>query len=1578
MGYDSAMEKGSSSKSTQKKRKNNQNNDLNGSRLSSRVNGRSVRDQNSMTLLSSNGTNVNTSTCPSSSYCTPNQSRGKAARAKRKMSCTKKRSNDASNVVPQSNTGSRNNPSDVVERLVRELCAQFGETFNEVTPSLHTNEEIHGGRSTFSSNSFGESSRTRENAIVDVIDNDWEGYWDIGDPDYECEKCHAQMWYQERIGKDRGTRRPQFSLCCSNGKVVLPYFSQPPEFLKSLLSRKHRLSKHFIENIRSYNSMFSFTSMGGKIDHSINQGRGPYTFRMGGQNVHRIGSLLPSPQTTPKFCQLYIYDTEEEIRNRKNAISPNNPERLNDELTRLLKDMVDENNVLAQTFRMARDRLCADTDCDVSIRLISRRDTDGRTYNRPTASEVAGLIEGDIGPNMEKRDIIVQKENGRLQRISELHPLYTPLQYPLLFPFGEDGYRLDIPHSESSLGASSSDKPRDELTCREWIAFRIQERSPSIEYPTIVSSGKGFHQFLVDGYMMVESHRLNFLRFHQDRLRVDNYNNLSNAVERGEVEPSSAGSRFIVPSSFQGGEAFMKENYLDAMTICKWFGYPDLFITFTCNPKWPEITRFVTKRGMRAEDRPDIVCRIFKIKLDELMTDLKDRHIFGRTMAAVYTVEFQKRGLPHAHILLFLHRDDKFPAAADVDKIISAEIPDPVEDPVLHAVVCAHMLHGPCGSAKRDSPCMVGGRCSKYYPKESTERTTVDKDGYPIYKRRKNGVVVFKDGVPMSNGSVIPYNPQLLIKYRAHINVEWCNQSRAIKYLFKYINKGPDRVTMQSSYSRPNDQDPGRLDEIKRYYDCRYISACEAVWRIFGIHIHFKTPSVERLHFHLPGEQPVVFDDDTFIDDVLQKSSVGVSQFLNWMSCNSREVRPNNPEDRDMQIAKQLLYSQFPTKFVWQKKQRQWTLRKKGFKIGRLLHVPPSCGELYFMRIMLNHIKGPKSFEHIRTVNHDNVCPTYRDACYALGLIGDDKEYIDAIEEASDWGSGSYLRHLFSTLLLSGTLSMPSRVWDKTWRLLSDDILHRQRRILNNQGLQLTDEELQNYTLLDIENFLQINGSSLNRFEGMPLPDISATSHHRNNLVMDELSYDRQSLREEHDNNLAIMTDEQRMVYNEIVDAVLKNKGGVFFVYGYGGTGKTFIWRTLCAAFRCKGDIVLPVASSGIAATLIPGGRTAHSRFGIPLSVTENSTCPRIKPGSDLTELLRMAKLIIWDEAPMTHKHSFEALDRSLKDVMRVVDERNADEPFGGKVVVFGGDFRQILPVVPKGSRADIVHASLCSSYLWSSCKVLKLTKNMRLQVGSSSNNGDDIKKFSEWILEIGDGLAGGDNTGEVELQFPLDLLIEDERAILAPTHEIVDEVNDYVLSLIDKDERIYLSSDEVSKDDTSIGERDLHSTEFLNSIKCSGLPNHQLRLKIGAMVMLLRNIDQSRGLCNGTRLIVTALGTRVIRCTVLTGSRKGDIVYIARITLTPSDSSKFPVRFSRRQFPIAVCFAMTINKSQGQSLSQVSIFLPRPVFSHGQLYVAISRVTRKAGLKLLIFDSNKSISNTTTNVVYHEIFEYL
>ncbi|XP_074301119.1 uncharacterized protein LOC141632472 [Silene latifolia] len=477
--------------------------------------------------------------------------------------------------------------------------------------------------------------------------------------------------------------------------------------------------------------------MGGKIDHSVNQGRDPYTFRMGGQNIHRIGSLLPSTGATPKFCPLYIYDIEEEVENRKKAISHDIPERFNDELIELLQKMVDSHNPVAKTFRMARDRLSSDENVDVSIRLICRRDRDGRMYNHPTVSEVAALIEGDLGPNMDKRDIIVQKSCGSLQRISELPPLFMALQYPLLFPCGEDGYRLGISHSENSLRNSNYENPRDKLTLREWYAFHIQDRPLSVEFATLLQSDKAYHQFLVDGFASVESHRLKFIRYNQDLLRMDNYNNLRRAVERGDIWPSSAGSRLIVPSSLVGGGLYMRVNYLDTMTICRWFGYPDLFITFTCNPKWPEITRFVSNMGLKPKDHPDILSRVFKIKLEELMIDLKEPHILGRVIAVVYTIEFQKRGLRHAHILLFLHREDKFPEAAVIDKTISAEMPDPVENPVLHAVVCTHMIHGPCGTAKPQSPCMVGSTCSKHFPKKCTERTTIGEDGYPVYKRSK-------------------------------------------------------------------------------------------------------------------------------------------------------------------------------------------------------------------------------------------------------------------------------------------------------------------------------------------------------------------------------------------------------------------------------------------------------------------------------------------------------------------------------------------------------------------------------------------------------------------------------------------------------------------------------------------------------------------------------------------------------------------------------------------------------------------------------------------------------------------------
>ncbi|KAK9061893.1 hypothetical protein SSX86_019077 [Deinandra increscens subsp. villosa] len=367
--------------------------------------------------------------------------------------------------------------------------------------------------------------------------------------------------------------------------------------------------------------------------------------------------------------------------------------------------------------------------------------------------------------------------------------------------------------------------------------------------------------------------------------------------------------------------------------------------------------------------------------------------------------------------------------------------------------------------------------------------------------------------------------------------------------------------------------------------------------------------------------------------------------------------------------------------------------------------------------------------------------------------------------------------------------------------------------------------------------------------------------------------------------------------------------------------------------------IVLSVASSGIASLLLPGGQTSHSRFRIPINVEKDSCCA-IDVGSELAGLINEAALIIWDEAPLQERNVFEAVDRTFKDVCRTDSGVAVNRVFGGKVVVLGGDFRQILPVLPNGNRSDLVESVINSSRIvWGACKVYSLKTNMRLS--SSNLRGPALRRlqeFDKWLLDMGAGrlpaIALPDETEASWITIPADLLIPvsdhpvesilsntfpdlernisdhrylQERCVLCPTNDEVDEVNLCVLEKLTGELHELLSADEICESTDNIEDmRAMYSVEFLNTLRFSGIPNHVLQLKVGAPVLLLRNINLEKGLCNGTRLVVTQITRRVIEAVVISGTHIGDMAFIGRIDMTPTTTS-WPFQFRRRQFPLKI-----------------------------------------------------------------------
>ncbi|CAF4341595.1 unnamed protein product [Rotaria sp. Silwood2] len=499
--------------------------------------------------------------------------------------------------------------------------------------------------------------------------------------------------------------------------------------------------------------------------------------------------------------------------------------------------------------------------------------------------------------------------------------------------------------------------------------------------------------------------------------------------------------------------------------------------------------------------------------------------------------------------------------------------------------------------------------------------------------------------------------------------------------------------------------------------------------------------------------------------------------------------------------------------------------------------VSPSDVERYHLRLLLLYTPGECSCDDLKTVD-GQVCQTFMEAAKRRGLLCDDTEYERCMSEAVIFRMPQQLRTLFCVILLYCNPTRPVDLWNSFKAHMAEDFM---------QPVDSETAEAMEFYAIDAK--LKEQGRSCSDFD-IPSPTSVPYSFESKIINKEEELRMGQEM-------YAMLNQDQRSIADTILAShrtqSTTTADSCFFIDGPGATGKTYLYNTLYHLFIGQGIYVMTVAWTGIAASLLPEGRTVHSRFKLPVPILETSTSS-IRPNSQEAEEIRKTQVFIWDEAPMAPCYALNAVDILLRDIM------NIDAPLGGKIMTLGADFRQVLPIIRFANRSELIAASLKGSNLWPYFKVIHLHQDMRTGPGEEA--------FSKSLIKLGNDELTSNEDDEIELPsscmlngnlvdeiFGQHISIEDvptlcNRAILCPKNAHSLLVNEEVLQRLPETEKTYTSVDEVECEDGD--DITNYPTEFLNSLTPSGMPPHKLKLKISAIVMLLRNLDVHQGLCNG------------------------------------------------------------------------------------------------------------------------------
>ncbi len=741
------------------------------------------------------------------------------------------------------------------------------------------------------------------------------------------------------------------------------------------------------------------------------------------------------------------------------------------------------------------------------------------------------------------------------------------------------------------------------------------------------------------------------------------------------------------------------------------------------------------------------------------------------------------------------------------------------------------------------------------------------------------------------------------------MNIEVCAHFRCFKYVYKYTFKKPDQTAVA-------------VDEIQAHFAGRLLSVSEATHRLLGLTLHKEYPPVMRLDIHLPRQHAIVFDPTADEETLLQQLQTSSSTLTAWFELNANDVS-----------ARSLLYHEIPEHFVWIDNTWQRRLRNR-VTVGRVYNVSHHNSELWAMRRLLRVVRGATSFADVATHNGIQHSSFYN-ACMARGLFIDDSELVAAFMEiVSVEVSVNNLRLHFANMLVHCGPADPVALFNTFMDELCD----------NDSD---TDA-----ALLGVELHMMDMGRSLEQL-GFTMPANDSDARHRNKRTRIEhsLAADKAAAASERDRLLPLFTTEQREALKTVFDRVnctSNNGSNIFGLLASAGCGKTVFANGLAAALRSSGRKVVSVAASALAAMLLSEGTTAHSRFHIPIPANEYSMCNLSK---ECRSSLKSAAVILWDECSMIHQHVADTVDRSLRDIM------NDSRPFGGKVIVFMGDFKQLLPVVRHGRGHDFT-IQKCS--WWSQVQVITFTVNWRAV---------QHPEFSAFLEQVGNGIVEN-------VKVPHDRIIDDYSSMINAVYGITFDCKNQILALtletcavvnkmcIDRlDGPVHESPAADCYDECT--DPDSFPPDYIESLHMNGAPPHLLRLKIGAKFMCIRNISMQRGIVNGTMMQVIDIGNRYIQVKILTGRSAGSCELLLKhlFTITP-EASGLPFTITRRQYPIIPAYCLSVHKAQGQTIITCGLIFESDPFTHGQLYVALSRVSSWQSLHIMVHQGDDSIHN--------------